>query len=795
MYTRAKQIFRVFSGILIALLLFFALLPLSPVSATTSLSLSSNTGSPGTLITITGSFDTVSNGAATISFNGIYMGLATITSGSFSGTFQVPVLQRGKYTISVNPDGSTESVSSEFTIIPKLTISDSDVCVGDEVIITGNGFASGTVYLYMDNSATPLITTTAGETGILNPLTITVPAANKAVHILKAVDSAGIANSAFTTFNIIPKITLSDEMSGAGAQVTITGTGFASSSIITITLNSVAMSTSVILTDSTGTFIATISLPLTISKGNCSIIATDTAGNVATANLLIRQSISISDDSGFVNDIITINGSSFDPGKAVSIYFNNVLLTLTQTDTYGAFTVDISIPAIAQGTYVIKAIDTNNNEATAHFTVEPLMTITPDSGKAGTGVTIIGSGFAASSDTTIFFDNEDIGIIKTDGSGVFTTDIAVPHSARGEHVIKAVDEKDNQCSVLYTTTSDISLDYNSGVYGDIITITGTGFASGNSAVNMVTITIDNAALDINEGNIYTNGAGSFTASFLIPELASGAHIVKAVDIYGNTANVTLTVESTIILNPTTGIAGDEVLISGYGFAANKKITIRYNNISVSTTPDAITASKTGTFSVSFLIPDIAAGTYKIEATDGINTAAADFIETIETIPPAAVSLISPIDNDKVKQPVVFKWSASSDPSGVVYKLQVGTDETFDEIVLEVDNLTATSYTMNANDKLNSVNSSNPYYWRVMAIDGVGNKSDWTTGTFIVGFIWPMWLIIVCGIAGLAVLIMLGLWIGRRMATDREDKKYNYNMDADIEQQYRKQYPDTNLDRN
>jgi hypothetical protein len=794
MFTKAKTVFRFFPAILISLL-FFSLLPISPVSATTGFTLSKYSGSPGDTITISGTFDTVSTGAAAITFNNIYMGLATISSGSFTDTFQVPVLPRGKYTVSITVEGSSVSLSEEFTVIPMIAINDSTVCVGDQIIITGNGFSTGTVYLYIDNSATPFITTTANESGILNPLTITVPSANKAVHILKAVDNAGTANSVYTTFNVIPKITLSDNTSGAGAQVTVTGTGFASSSMITITLNSITMSTSLILTDNTGSFIATFSLPITLSKGNCSILASDSSGNVATASLLIKQSISLSSDSGSAGDTVTINGASFDPNKAVSIYFNNVILSNTQTDAYGAFSLDISIPSITQGSYIIKAVDANNNEATEHFAVEPYITITSDSNKVGANVNINGYGFAVLSDITIFFDNESISTIKTNSNGAFTVEVAIPHSICGEHTIKVVDQEDNQKSIIFTTIPDISLDYNSGFYGDIVTISGTGFASGSSVLNRAAFTIDNTALAINEENVYTDEAGNFTASFTIPDIAGGTHVIRAVDTYNNTASFSLGVEPSITLNLTTGIAGDEVQITGHGFASNKKINITYNNGSITTTPANVMTSGTGTFNTSFIIPDIAAGTYKIEAGDGINTAAADFIETIETAPPAAVSLISPVDNNKASQPVVFNWSASSDPSGVFYKLQVGTDATFSTIKLDIGNLTATSYKMDSETKLESVNSKNPYYWRVMAIDGVGNESGWTTDTFIVSSGWPVWLIVICGILGFAILVLLGLWIGRKMATIRNDSAYNYNIDADIENQYREQYPDNTLSGN
>jgi hypothetical protein len=299
MITKAKSLFQISLIILLTVLMFFSASSSSSVSAATGITLSTYTGSPGDSVSISGTFDTVVSGAAIITFNDMYIGLVTISSGSFNSTFQVPVLPRGKYAVNVSVEGSSISLSEEFTIKPAIDIDKNTVKVGEQITITGSGFSSGNVAIYMDNGSTPLVITTADVSGVLNPVTITVPAANKATHILKAVDINGTAGAVFTTFNIIPSIELSDEISGAGAQITITGNGFTSSSMITISLNSVVVPTSSIVTDINGTFIANITLSLTIVKVNYTVTAADTTGNVAVTNLTIRQSISISQESRY----------------------------------------------------------------------------------------------------------------------------------------------------------------------------------------------------------------------------------------------------------------------------------------------------------------------------------------------------------------------------------------------------------------------------------------------------------------------------------------------------------------
>jgi len=497
MIKKAKLVFQIPLIILLAVSLFLSTLPLSSVSAATGITLSTYTGSPGDTVTISGTFDTVTSGVAIITFNNTYIGLAPISSGSFTSNFQVPVLPRGKYAVNVSVEGSSISLSEEFTIKPSISISKNTVTVGEQVSISGSGFSTGNISIYMDNAATPLMIASADNTGILNTVTITIPAANKATHILKAIDITGATGAVYTTFNIIPSIILSDETSGAGAQITVTGNGFASSSMVTLSLNSTALSTSSIVTDINGTFIANITLPINIAKGNCTIMPADSTGNTAIKNLVIRQTLAISKESGFVNETIIINGTSFDANKSVSIFFNNTVVAYAQTDAYGAFSSSLAIPVAAQGEYVIKAVDANNNEAFEYFTVQPSIAINPALEKVGNNITINGCGFSSASNVIIYFNNVNIGSVRTNSLGTFSVNVLIPFSPSGEHQIRAVDEKDKQSLTTFTTIPAISLDYDTGIAGDTIIISGTGFAAGSSISNMVAFTIGKNPLVIN----------------------------------------------------------------------------------------------------------------------------------------------------------------------------------------------------------------------------------------------------------------------------------------------------------
>ena len=91
-------------------------------------------------------------------------------------------------------------------------------------------------------------------------------------------------------------------------------------------------------------------------------------------------------------------------------------------------------------------------------------------------------------------------------------------------------------------------------------------------------------------------------------------------------------------------------------------------------------------------------------------------------------------------------------------------------MLEKEGLTNSEYTIQEEEKLPSVREEAPYYWRVMAIDGASNESEWTgTGSFYVGmqFGLPQWAWYIIYVVGGIVILLFGFWLGRRTSY------YNY----------------------
>jgi hypothetical protein len=201
-------------------------------------------------------------------------------------------------------------------------------------------------------------------------------------------------------------------------------------------------------------------------------------------------------------------------------------------------------------------------------------------------------------------------------------------------------------------------------------------------------------------------------------------------------------------------------LTGTGFAAGATVTVTFEGVA---TPVAtVTSDANGSFSATFNVPAASAGSHTITATDGTTTKT--FTYFMDSTAPAAPILLTPTDKFKPKQPVPFSWQAVSDPSGVTYDWQLSQDANFTTLLVEHTGLTSPGYTMTSAEKLKSAGSGNPYYWRVRVIDNAGNAGAWSkANTFTIGFIWPSWIINVWYGLGIIAALILGLWLGRRMA--------------------------------
>ncbi len=383
------------------------------------------------------------------------------------------------------------------------------------------------------------------------------------------------------------------------------------------------------------------------------------------------------------------------------------------------------------------------------------ITIDPTVGPVATEVEITGKDFNGREYITAEYDGEEIDIesgVETESDGDLASTILVPDSAAGKHTITVTDETGSTATAEFTVVQKIAVIPDKAAPGEKVTVRGTGFGADTDV--SIKFDGDEVATD------WTYSYGSFEVAFTVPAKSLGTYAIEAKDSDGNKYTADFTVAAGLNLSQTTGNVGTEVTVNGAGFRPNATVTITY---APESTPVATPlADAVGKFSVTFTVPKSKAGAHTIAASDGTSRANTTF--TMESTPPPVPRAQLPLDGTKAKSPAHFDWDDVTDPSGVTYTLQIATDEEFTDIILEKTDITASEYTLTRGDPgLKSTERESPYYWRVKAVDGADNASDWTSpASFYVGFGLTGWMLyLLIGVAGL-VLLAICLWIVMRL---------------------------------
>lgn len=627
-----------------------------------------------------------------------------------------------------------------------ITVSDSTGPVGALLTISGSGFTAGSTYT-VTFGTTAVLTGTITTGGALSATSFPVPPRPRGTYNI-SVSTTAPDSSNIVTFTITPSITISTSSGFVGEQFYVSGNGFSASSTITIYFDSTSAGTA--FSDANGIFAsAVVTVPET-ARGGHQVRGYD-IGYSSSVTYSVSPKLTLSTGNAAVGAPITVSGSGFTASSPVSFLVDEVSISgSATTSAAGSFNTQLTVPAIAGGAHTFKAQDTGGGSATAAFSVSQSMSISPQTGTAGTVVTVTGRGFGAGKSVTITYKNQAIPTspspVTTDAGGNFNATFTVPAGSAGSFAVVATDGTLTS-SANFVLTASGTIGATKGAVGTGITLSGGGFTAGAAVI----IRFDNVQIAVT--NADANGA--FSTTFTAPPSRSGDHTIIASDGI-NTITFTFNVVSSASIDQTSGYVGGDVTVTGTGFDANRAVTVKYDDTQVATT----TTDAQGSFSATFKAPVSKGGNHVITASDGTNTVTNNF--AMDSTPPPVPNLLLPANDTKADALAKLTWSAVTDPSGVTYTLQVATDANFANIILEKKGLTAPTYQLTETEKLKSVSKSQPYYWRVKAIDAASNESDWTKPqTFFVGFVLAAWgLYIIFGVVCL-LFGLLGFWLGRR----------------------------------
>lgn len=201
-------------------------------------------------------------------------------------------------------------------------------------------------------------------------------------------------------------------------------------------------------------------------------------------------------------------------------------------------------------------------------------------------------------------------------------------------------------------------------------------------------------------------------------------------------------------------------MSGGSFLPEETVAIKYDGGQVA----RATTDLDGVFSTSFMVPKSASGNHSVVVLDGVNEVRLSF--TMESSPPPVPALISPTGNFERKELAYFNWGEVDDPSGVSYTLEVAPAMNFSAPILRKAGLSNSEYTVREDEQLPRRGKDEPYYWRVKAVDGAANESEWSpVRSFSVGFSveLPRWAEYSLIILGSVLVIFVLVWLVRNAA--------------------------------
>lgn len=614
--------------ILLASIATFGFGNMEKAAAEPFIKLSSTKAPAGSVVTVSG-WGFTNNTLTNIYFNDEFLG-GTTTSGS--GTFSRVVTIPTTATLGTHRIITSDNVNitdAEFTVTDPaiINISPNAGIPGKAVTVKGTNFGVNENIFVMFNGI--MIETVpsnllSSATGTFEA-TIYIPSVEAARYAITASNGIFGASAMFDVRHSAT-IMLSADSGPTGTVIEVKGSGFSPSTHITLKFDSTRLATtpSEIKTTPEGTFSALITIPIGIATGVGTITAIDSFDKTGSALFNVNESSSVmlSPTTGYSGSSINISGSGFSSNSIVTIKMGSEVLVTkpptVKTGESGTFAATLTLPYTADtGAHKITVTDASGRNSSALLNISgpgPL-SLSRASGVAGTNVTVVGMGFSPDSIVTMRFGSNSLNSLKTDSQGNFKTTVTIPEDAPvGKYDISVRDEFGRASNSTFTVmvAGKITISPSKGPPGTEVTITGARFVNGT-----------NVEIKFNELNVETfppvivNGrVGNFVAKFRVPDVESGTYAVYAEDSFGVLATAMFTVKQDGLSLEVSQISnrGGLVEVMGEGFPPSSPVTIIFNGEPIITNPPKVNASRTGTFTASFIIPGtLANGSYEISA--------------------------------------------------------------------------------------------------------------------------------------------------------------------------------------
>jgi hypothetical protein len=509
-----------------------------------------------------------------------------------------------------------------------------------------------------------------------------------------------------------------------------------------------------------GNYSVEFAVPETV-KGTYTVYLTkDDYSQLATSNFTVVPFVEIDPEEGPVGTKVTFSGTGFAASQDIRVSFLGEP-TAGKANTAGSWNLTYTIPATPASGYTF---DVEFKEGTTwydlvgkHFEVTPEITA-PDSGRVGQTIQVSGTGFGSDeTNIKVIFRKQGTTAdvvakegITADDEGSWEADVVVPSVQGGGYVIDAsgpLTKAGDVPEVSFTLGAGILVEPNSAHVGDTITVSGGGFAAGETDIR-ITLDGQTVATGVTAG---TNG--NWESSFTLPASAYGSHTISASGgVTKDASTATFSTQAKIDnFSPTQGAPGDSVSLTGSGFSSNQRLNVTVGGVAVP--EENMQTLSNGNAVISFRVPKGSVeGRQTLAVSDAGGATAQDYFTVTEKILPTPQP-VSPQKGTTLRSGEVgFRWGAAvtGGSNNVTYTLQVSDTDSLTTYVWSKADIGTSSYTLPEEEAL----LKGTYYWWVKAVDEYGNESPWSdSSAFSVSPI-PTWVWVVIGIVIFLVLMVV-----------------------------------------
>lgn len=282
----------------------------------------------------------------------------TVTGGIGSEEFDIGITPAGYYLFKAD----FCDTQLPFTVTPSVTLNQAGGLIGDIVEVWGNGFAAGKpVTIYLDD--VKMTTSDTDDFGSFPNTKFTFPPSASGKHTILVKDSE--KNSVKATYTINPRVILNPVSGSVGDTIQVSAAGFPAVANVILSYDGVDLAT--VPTDARGSILTTFKIP-PCGDALHKIKLTDGLNPVITSVTVVPAMI-ISKNTGYVGQGVTLNGTGFRSGNALSATYDTVNLSGSTVAQDGSFSYTFKVPKSIAGPHNINVTD-GINQRSAAFTME-----------------------------------------------------------------------------------------------------------------------------------------------------------------------------------------------------------------------------------------------------------------------------------------------------------------------------------------------------------------------------------------------------------------------------------------